>query len=325
MSAAWGFEIAIRIAGIIVGVGKSVAVIEEEFDGLYWNCKTEPFAKGDFHVGDANHFAAHVEQRSAAVARVDLRGGLEIKLATELSRFGAKNAFGHGAFKAKRAADGEHAFTDGQGIGVAHDDVFKFGNVFVFDFQEREIFELIHRDDADLFVSLTLENTIWSLVIDFDRDLSFAFDDVEVRHKIAVFVDNETGTEPAGRADLNNRFTELGNEFANGLGWKSFIWSGVKAGSGFGDSPGFNGGFRFGNRGFGFGAYMSRRLRILGNFSNLVARYEENCVADINSDLVAFLGEDGADDGSFIFKLDSIAKRALERGESQESDSNRLF
>src|SRR5262249_28222751 len=97
MGAAWGFEVAIGVAWIVVRISESVPMIEEEFDRFNRNRKAESFAKCDLHIGDADHFPTHIKQRSAAVARIDLRRGLEVKLAAELARLGAENAFRNSA------------------------------------------------------------------------------------------------------------------------------------------------------------------------------------------------------------------------------------
>src|SRR5882762_7385763 len=110
MSAAWGFEVAIRVARVIIGVSEGITVIEKEFHGFDGDRKAQSFTKSDLHIRDADDFAGHIEQRAPAVARIDLRSGLEIKLAAELARLGAENAFSNGAFKTKRAADCKNAF-----------------------------------------------------------------------------------------------------------------------------------------------------------------------------------------------------------------------
>src|ERR1043166_7059670 len=95
----WRFKIAIRIARIIIRVSVGVAVVEEEFHRFNWNRKAESFAESDFHVRDADDFTGHVEERAAAVAGIDLRGRLQIKLALKLARLGAENPFRHRALK----------------------------------------------------------------------------------------------------------------------------------------------------------------------------------------------------------------------------------
>ena len=55
--AAGRFQIAIWVARIVVRVGERVAVVEEKFHRLHRDRKTQAFAEGDFHVGDADDFA----------------------------------------------------------------------------------------------------------------------------------------------------------------------------------------------------------------------------------------------------------------------------
>src|SRR5205814_1408484 len=105
---------------VIVRVSESVPMIEEEFNRLDRNGKTKPFSEGDLHIGDANDFAGEVEQRAATVPGIDLSGGLKIKLAAKLPRFGAQNSLRHSAFQAERTADRKHSLACGKRIGAAH-------------------------------------------------------------------------------------------------------------------------------------------------------------------------------------------------------------
>ena len=97
-------------------------MIEEILHGLDRNGEAETFPERDLHVGDADDFAAQVEQRPAAVAGVDLRGGLQIQLALHHARLGADDSFGDGAFQSQRTADGEHALAHRQRVGVTEQD-----------------------------------------------------------------------------------------------------------------------------------------------------------------------------------------------------------
>src|SRR5580765_4483518 len=74
------FEIVIWIAWIVVRVSVSVAMIEEETHGLDRDGEAESLAKSDLHVRDAHDFAGEIEKRAAAVAGIDLRRGLQVKL-----------------------------------------------------------------------------------------------------------------------------------------------------------------------------------------------------------------------------------------------------
>ena len=106
--AARRFEIAIGIVRIVNGIGKSVTMIEKAPDQFDGNGKTQAFAEGDLHVGYADNLAGEIEQRAAAVAGIDLRGGLQVKLAFDLARLGAENARRHRTFQSHRTADGKH-------------------------------------------------------------------------------------------------------------------------------------------------------------------------------------------------------------------------
>src|SRR5205814_6821376 len=104
LGAARGLKIAIRIAGVVVVVSVSVAMLQEIFDGFGRYRETESFAKSDFHVGQAHHFAPQIEQRPATVAGIDLRRGLQIQLSLHRTGLGADDAFGHGAFQSQWTA-----------------------------------------------------------------------------------------------------------------------------------------------------------------------------------------------------------------------------
>src|ERR1035437_5352078 len=71
------FEVAEGIVRIVRRIGEGVAVVEEIFHQFDRNRKTQAFAKSDLHVRHAHDFAGEVEERAAAVARVDLRAGLQ--------------------------------------------------------------------------------------------------------------------------------------------------------------------------------------------------------------------------------------------------------
>lgn len=76
--AARRFKVAIRSAGVVEGISKRIAMIEEELDVFDRDGKAQPLTGRDFHIGHADHFAAQVEERSAAIARIDLRRSLQI-------------------------------------------------------------------------------------------------------------------------------------------------------------------------------------------------------------------------------------------------------
>src|SRR5439155_11645501 len=71
-----GRQIAIGIAWVVIVMGEGIPMLQEEFDRFDWNGKAETFTESQLHVGNAYHFASHVEQWAAAVAGIDLSGGL---------------------------------------------------------------------------------------------------------------------------------------------------------------------------------------------------------------------------------------------------------
>src|SRR5262245_37361029 len=80
--AGW-FQIPIRVAGIVRVIGVGIAVPEEILHVFDRDGEANAFPK-DLHVGHSSHFASKIEQRSAAVARIDLCRGLNVKTALKL-------------------------------------------------------------------------------------------------------------------------------------------------------------------------------------------------------------------------------------------------
>src|SRR5579883_612077 len=84
---AWGLEVPVGVTGIVIRVSESLAVVQEEFDRFNWYCQPQAFPKRYFHVGDAYHLAAHIKERSATVARIDLSRRLQEEFPRHLPRF----------------------------------------------------------------------------------------------------------------------------------------------------------------------------------------------------------------------------------------------
>src|SRR5438876_9583590 len=108
------FEIMIRVAGIVVGISKGVAMIQEDLDRLDRDGKAEALAKRNLHARDADAFPAHIVERTAAVARVDLGSRLQITRPLQGSRLGAQDAFSDCAFQPQRAADGANSLANSE-------------------------------------------------------------------------------------------------------------------------------------------------------------------------------------------------------------------
>src|ERR1041385_6993470 len=119
MRAAGRFEVAIRIARIVVRICESIPVVEEKLHRFNGNGKPKAFTESDLHVRDADDFARQVKQGAATVARIDLRRGLQIQFAAELPRFRAENAFGDRALETERTAHCKYSFADRERIRVA--------------------------------------------------------------------------------------------------------------------------------------------------------------------------------------------------------------
>ena len=130
-------------------------MVEKEFDGFDGNGKSKALAESDLHVSDADDLAAHIEERAAAVAGIDLGRGLKIKLATQLPGLGAEYAFGNGAFQAERAADRKNTLTHRHGIGPAHHGILEFRRVALHKFADLALLK-IQDPDAPRFKALPL-------------------------------------------------------------------------------------------------------------------------------------------------------------------------
>src|SRR5688572_13889462 len=101
--AGW-FQIPVWGARVVIIVCKGVAMFQKIPDRLDGYSKSQAFAEHQLHICDANDLAAQIEKRAAAVAGVNLGGGLEIKLALDEASLGADDALGDRAFQAQRAA-----------------------------------------------------------------------------------------------------------------------------------------------------------------------------------------------------------------------------
>src|SRR5438874_2006381 len=147
-----GRKVAIGIARVVVVIGEGIPMLQEIFYRFDRNGKTETFTESQLHIGNADHLTPHVEQWAAAVARIDLRRGLQIKRALELARLGAHDSLGDGAFEAQGASNRKDPFTHSQIIRIPQNNPRKMRSIFIIDLQQGKVLELVHGDNADLFV-----------------------------------------------------------------------------------------------------------------------------------------------------------------------------
>ena len=182
-------------------------MIQKVSHQLRGNRKAQALAKRDFHVRHPHHFARQVEQRSAAVPRIDLRARLQIQLAFQLARLGAQDALRDRALQPQRTADGEHRIAHVQRIRAAQRHMFELRRVLVLDVQQRQVMEFVDRDDLHLLVRLAFQLAV-PLVIDFHRDLRLALDHMEIRDEITVLVQEKSGAQPHRRLHLHHGFAD---------------------------------------------------------------------------------------------------------------------
>ena len=158
---------------------------------------------------DADHFAARVDERSAAVAEVDRGVGLNVIVQAHVEQLPseeADHADGDGVFVAERIADRAHPLAHPQRRGVAER---RHGQPRLsVDLDQRDIGVRVGSDDA---------RAHRAAVRQFHGDALGAIDDVVVGEDAAVGVDDEPAAGAAvrtiavlARAELE-RFGRIGN------------------------------------------------------------------------------------------------------------------
>ena len=88
-----------------------------------------------------------VEQRAAAVARIDLRRRLNVGQPLAVAVLRADDPLGHRAFQTERVADREDFFALFLIIGIGQQDRLERQIFLLGDLQQSQIEELIHGDD----------------------------------------------------------------------------------------------------------------------------------------------------------------------------------
>ena len=150
--------------------------------------EAEPLARGDDGRVDAHHLAVQVDQRSAGVARVDGRVGLdEVVVGTgpEHPALGRDDACGDRVAQAEGVADGQDPGPDLELVGVREFQHVK--RAAGLDLDQRQVGFPVRADD--------LGREFLAVLLELDRDGVRAFDDVVVGHDVAVRADDEAGTQ----------------------------------------------------------------------------------------------------------------------------------
>ena len=93
-------------------------MLQEILHRLNGDSEPEAFAELQLHVVNAYYFTLQIEERAAAVAWIDLGGGLHVKLTGQLTGLGAQHPFGDGTFQAEWAADRENPVAHRKRIGT---------------------------------------------------------------------------------------------------------------------------------------------------------------------------------------------------------------
>ena len=135
---------------------------------------------------DADHFAAHVEQRSAGIARIDRNIGLDerhIAFIRQQTPFGAHDTGGHAVFETERCTDRRYPFTGFDTVRLADSDYRQIAGVYL---EQRDIGIGIRTQH------LCLEFT---LIGQLDRDFVGLGNDMRIGQDMPVLIDDESRTQ----------------------------------------------------------------------------------------------------------------------------------
>ncbi len=134
---------------------------------------------------DADKFAAHVDERSAAVARIDRRVDLEqiARILAALPVFRADNPLGHALLQAVRIAHRHHRFADFDRLGIAEG--------------QRHHVPVVDLEDGDVRggVSADQSRRAAAAITEFHLDLIHAFDHMVVRDDMPFLANDGSRTE----------------------------------------------------------------------------------------------------------------------------------
>ena len=142
---------------------------------------------------DPDHFAVHVEERPAGIARVDRDVGLyerDVGAVGQRARLGADDTGGDGVVEAVRRADGHDPFADAHRIGIADPDHGQVGRI---DLDDRDVGLRVGANDL---------RGEFALVGEPDEDLGSGAHHVGVGENQAVGAHDEAGSQALRRLRL---------------------------------------------------------------------------------------------------------------------------
>ena len=112
--------------------------------------KSNPLAEDRLHVRDAHDFAPRVEQRSAAVARIDLRSRLDIDEPLKTAVAGTDNPPRNRPLQSQRISNREDFISLFLVVIVTEVDGLEFEIGLFGNLQQGEVEERIERDNLDV-------------------------------------------------------------------------------------------------------------------------------------------------------------------------------
>src|SRR5690606_1586770 len=150
-------EIADPRVRIVLVVGERLVVAKKVLEVVNRNREADRLAAEDLHVRDADDLALVVEERAAAVPRIDRRGRLDVEEAVDRAVAIADDSLRDGSLEPERTSDREHRIAETDILVAPEVGSLEAHAFTVLELEEREIEVGIERDDAHLLLLRLLE------------------------------------------------------------------------------------------------------------------------------------------------------------------------
>ena len=171
-------------------------IVQEQLQIRGGDRESQTFREQQLHVCHTDDFAPRVEQRTAAVARIDFGRRLDVDLPFDVPILRADDPLRHRPLQSQRVADREDLFPLLQVILGCQEHRLESQILLHRDLQQRQVEEGIQGHDPNIVDAPAVEFPVGSAMENRHGDAGFLFDDVVVRHAKAAFVHDESGTEP---------------------------------------------------------------------------------------------------------------------------------